>query len=246
MGNVFSARPFTDEEERALGGADPQSIHAAMTACPVHRGADGTLMLTRMQDVADVTRRRDVLGPGAHGPMMGGKRPLIPLDLDGAEHLKYRRLLDPLFSPRSVAPLEPRVRALADELIDSFLPSLDAGASVDLHRAYSQPLPSIFFLELMGIPRADLEQFLAWKDALLGHLPPGLTVPERMAAVRAAAERCYAYFGALLDERIERAGDGGGEPGDDLLGRLMTAELDGERLGRDQLLDIAYLMVLAG
>src|SRR5262245_45803602 len=149
MANVFAARPFTDEEERALSGADPQPVHAAMTACPVHRGADGTLMLTRMQDVADVTRRRDVLGPGAQGPMMGGKRPLIPLDLDGPEHLKYRRLLDPLFSAKSVAPLEPRVRALADELLDGILPRL-AGGSVDLHREYSQPLPSIFFLELLG------------------------------------------------------------------------------------------------
>ena len=86
--------------------------------------------------------------------------------------MKYRRLLDPLFSARQVAPLETQVRALARELLDGFA---HLGA-IDLHRAYSQPLPSIFFLQLMGIPRGDLDEFLAFKDAILGHLPPGLSM----------------------------------------------------------------------
>ncbi|MSP61926.1 MAG: cytochrome P450 [Myxococcales bacterium] len=81
-----------------------------------------------------------------------------------------------------------------------------------------------------------------------------------MAAVRAASERCYAYFGRLLDERAVRAepdrpatggstaspGSSGTEPGDDLIGWLMAAEVEGERLTRENILDISYLLILAG
>ena len=101
MANVFTARPFSDQEESALVGPDPQSAYSAMAAdCPVHRGPDGTRMLTRHRDIVEVTRRGDVLGPGGSGPLMGGQRPLIPLDLDGADHTRYRRLLHELLQRR--------------------------------------------------------------------------------------------------------------------------------------------------
>ncbi|MSP61927.1 MAG: hypothetical protein EXR72_16660 [Myxococcales bacterium] len=141
--------PFSVEEVRALAAADPQPTYGELAGrCPFHRGPDGTVTLTRMGDIAAVNRRHDVLGPGANGPMMGGQRPLIPLDLDGPEHLKFRRLLDPLFSAKKAALLEPEVRKLADQLIDGFIDRKE----VDLQEAFCQPLPSIFFLRLMGNP----------------------------------------------------------------------------------------------
>jgi cytochrome P450 len=244
VANVFLLKPFSDEETRALESADPRPVYAELAGrCPVHRGPDGTPTLMRMGDVVAANRRRDVLGPGANGPMMGGQRPLIPLDLDGAEHARYRRLLDPLFSARRVALLEPALRALADELIDAFVdePAGTPDRPVDLYDAFCQPLPSRFFLRLMGIPAGDLAEFISFKNAILGHLPPGLTLVERMAAVRDASRRCYSYFGALLDEREAR-----GEPGDDLMGWLIAAEVDGARLSREDILDIAYLLIIAG
>jgi cytochrome P450 len=237
MANAFTAMPFSVGELGDLTRPDPQPAYDALAKqCPMHRGPDGTLTLMRMQDILAVNKHAHVLGPGAHGPTMGGKRPLLPLDLDGEEHLKYRRLLDPLFSARKVATFEPAVRKLADELIDGFIDDGEA----DLLERFCEPLPSIFFLRLMGLPAADLPGFIAIKNAILGHLPPGLTFAARMAAVREASARCYDYLGGALDARDPV------DPGDDMIGWLMRAEVDGQRLGREQLLDVCYLIVLAG
>ena len=82
---------------------------------------------------------------------LGGKRPLIPLDLDGAEHTRFRKLLDPLFSPKSVARLSDQVRELTNALIDDF-----AGkGEVELFEAFCVPLPSQIFIRLLGLPMSD-------------------------------------------------------------------------------------------
>ena len=75
-----------------------------------------------MADILAVNMHKDVTArsPGAPSSM-GGLRPLIPLDLDGDEHTKYRKLLDPLFAPKQVALLEPNIRALSNDLIERFI-----------------------------------------------------------------------------------------------------------------------------
>lgn len=238
MANAYTATPFSPEELRELSGPDPQAAYLELAArCPMHRGPDGTRTLMLMKDVVAANKHPGVLGPGAHGPTMGGKRPLLPLDLDGPEHHKYRRLLDPQFSPRRVAGLVPAVRKLADELIDSFI---DRGQA-DLVEVFCEPLPSIFFLRLVGLPQEDLPRFAAIKNAILGRVPAELSLQQKFAARQEASARCYEYLGAALDARGAAT-----EPGDDLIGWLMRAEVDGQRLGRDQLLDVLYLVVLAG
>src|SRR3954471_14526588 len=122
MSNFFISKLFAPEAGRALGGDDPQRAYEELAKkCPVHRAPDGTALLTRMADVEALNKRRDVLGPGGQGPTMGAPRRLPPIDLDGPEHLKYRRILDPLFSAKKMAALEPDVRRLAGELIDRFV-----------------------------------------------------------------------------------------------------------------------------
>src|SRR5437588_7435487 len=92
----------------------------------VVRDDDGRVTIRHLVDVLEVTKRRDVhsMNPDLvelANAYMGAGRPLIPLMLDGDDHTKYRKLLDPLFAPKVVAQLAARVRALADELIDGFV-----------------------------------------------------------------------------------------------------------------------------
>lgn len=238
MSNFFLMKLFAADAGRALSSGEPQRAFAELAQrCPVHHAPGGAPLLTRSEDITTINLRRDVRGPGGQGPTMMAARPLPPLDLDGAEHLKYRRLLDPLFSARRMAELEPAVHQLADELIDHFI---DAGAA-DLQAEFCQPLPSIFFLRLLGLPASDLAYFVSFKDVILGHLPESLPVPERMARQRAASQQCYEYLARILDERAAR-----GDSRDDLLGWLTTAEVDGQQLARETVLDITYLLILAG
>src|SRR5262249_42381582 len=85
---------------------------------PRERRFPHRISLTRYDDIATVTKRRDVhsMDPDSIGVIanaLGAGRPLIPLMLDGDDHTKYRKLLDPLFAPKQIARLEPMVRELA-------------------------------------------------------------------------------------------------------------------------------------
>src|SRR6476646_430430 len=106
-----------------------------------------TIELTRFDDIVAVTKRRDVhsIDPDAVAIVsiaLGAGRPLIPLMLDGEQHTKYRKLLDPLFAPKQVARLEPVIRNLSETLIDAFA----ADGSVDFFSAFCEPLPSQIFV----------------------------------------------------------------------------------------------------
>ena len=235
----YMTRPFfSPEVETARKTASPQAAYVKAAAeCPIRRNEDGSVTLLRMADINTLNRHKDVLGNGHAGGGIGAvRRRLIPLDLDGPEHTKYRKLMDPLFTAKKLAHLEPAIRQQANERIERFI----AQGGADVYAVWCEPLPSSIFLSLMGIPQSDLDYFLSFKNA---QLHPDLNQPiERMfAEMKAAAERCYTYFERVIDDRAKR-----GEPGDDLIGWCLTAEVDGHRFTREDILDITYLLVIAG
>ena len=103
---------------------------------------------------------------------IGNDVPLMPLSVDPPEHAKYRRLLDPQFSPKRMAELEPEARTLVNEIIDVFV----GRGECDFHDEFATPLPSTIFLALMGLPQADLPDFLKWRDDTIR--PAGDTLEE--------------------------------------------------------------------
>jgi cytochrome P450 len=166
---------------------------------------------------------------------MGSKEPLIPLDLDGEEQRLFRRLLDPLFSPRAVEPIRPEIRTLTDELIDTFI----ADGRTDLFASFCQPLPSKIFMGLLGLPQEDMEKFLAFKDAVIR--PEGDTFQEMAAYTERAGEVMTEYLHGIFDAR-----EASGALGDDLIGGFLAAEVDGRKLTRSEITRIVYLLVIAG
>ena len=211
-------------------------IHERLAA--IHRGVtkrDGTLQLTRFDDVVAVNKRRDVhsMDPDTVefvAMALGAGRPLIPLMLDGDQHTKYRKLLDPLFAPKQVARLESIVRNLAETLIDAFA----GDGEVDLYASFCEPLPSQIFLSQLGLPLDDLP-FLLWvKD--------GIIRPTDDEHRTTAGPKLVDYLEAELDRR-EVTGEG---DADDLIAAFLAAEVDGHRLTREDVVDITFLLVLAG
>ena len=205
----------------------------------IHRGPrvtkhDATVELTRFDDVVAVTKRRDVhsIDPDTAVVVslaLGAGRPLIPLMLDGEQHTKYRKLLDPLFAPKQVARLEPVIRNLAETLIDSFA----ADGSVNFFAAFCEQLPTQIFLSQLGLPLDDVP-FLLWvKD--------GVIRPTDAEHQAAAGPKLIEYLDAELDRR-----EASGEPQDDLIGGFLTAEVDGHTLTHEDVIDITFLLVLAG
>jgi cytochrome P450 len=202
---------------------------------------EGFVVVTRMADILDTTRRREVVSSNStardegEGSILGNERPLIPLQIDGPEHTKYRRLLDPLFAPRVVAQLEPHVADVANELIDKFVDQRE----IEFYEAFCVPMPSRIFLELMGLPADRLADFLEFKDAAIR--PAGATPEEQRAYQRRVIGRMNDSLNAEFDRRL--AAD---DPGDDLIGGFLTVEVDGDRLSREEILDIMFLLLIAG
>src|SRR5438270_395676 len=142
---------------------------------------------------------------------------------DPPRHTKLRTLISQAFTPRSVANLEPRIRELARQLLG---PTVERG-EMDLAADFAVPLPLMVIAEMLGIPAGDRPRFRHWNDVILNM---SYTIGRRdEVAARAASEfaavtvEMGAYLAGLLEQR--RA-----VPKDDLLTRLVHAELDGERL----------------
>jgi cytochrome P450 len=150
-----------------------------------------------------------------------------------------RALISAAFTPRSVANLEPRIRELSHELLDQ---AAGRGA-IDLAADFSVPLPMRVIAEMIGVPAADRARYHRWSDIILDM---SYTIGNRGEAARKANEAFRAasvemndYLTGLLAER--RAA-----PRDDLLTRLVQAEVDGERLTQEEILGFFQLLILGG
>jgi cytochrome P450 len=91
----------------------------------------------------------------------------------------------------------------------------------------------------MGLPWEELDTFLRLKDGIIR--PGGIEMEqeERQQIQRDVGQELYAYFDAILDERLK-------SPKEDILTRFNTAEIDGEKLTREEILDICFLFFIAG
>ncbi len=159
------------------------------------------------------------------------------LSLDPPDHTRLRRLVAKAFTPRVIAALEPRIRALVAELFAAFA---DHGR-FDVVGELAYPLPVRIISELLGVPPADHELFVGWSRLLVRGLDPAMAItdPVEVAAIVAAQNELTAYFHDLVATR--RA-----TPGDDLLSRLIAIEEQGDQLTEPELVSTCVLLLVAG
>ncbi len=212
---------------------DPRAISEMLRQQRVHNIEGMFHLLTHRQDVEAALRKPAVFTSGPEAVQLGNIRPLIPLSVDPPKHVKYRRILDPLFAPKHMAALDGEVAELVNRTMDNFA----SRGTCDFHEDFAVPLPCTVFLRLMGLPLEDLDLFLAMKDGIIR--PAGSTMEDQAPTRKKTAENIYAYFEKTLEQR-RRA------PTEDLLARIMVSEVDGVRLTDEEILDICFLFIIAG
>ena len=157
---------------------------------------------------------------------------------DPPRHTKLRGLIQKAFVPRVVANLEPRIRELSRELLDQ---TIEQG-QMDLALDYSIPLPMKVIAELIGIPAADWLRFKRWSDSILK-----LSYARSGGAEAAAAGTEFlAVTAEMSDYLTQLIAQRRTAPRDDLLTRLVEAEVNGERLAPEEILGFFQLLVVGG
>lgn len=220
--------------------AHPYDVYRRLRdTAPVHRitGPDGTTawLVTRYEDVkAALSDPRLSLdkrtGTGTYkGLSLPPALDANLLNMDPPDHTRIRRLAGRAFTPRRVQQLREPIRRTADQLLDA----LGAHGTTDLVASYTAPLPITVICDLLGIPEGDRLDFRQWTDGLMAPDP---------ARPHAAKEAMAAMLGFLtrLVEAKRR------EPADDLLSDLIAVRDEGDRLGEEELMSLAFLILFAG
>lgn len=228
--------------------ADPFPTYARLRAeAPVARTTLGdrkpAWILTRHADVAPALRdprlakdpfrtltpaeRKQALPwiPSLLQPLMTSM-----LDRDPPDHTRLRNLVHKAFTPRRVEQLRGKIETLCGDLILR----ARARGEIDLVADFALPMPFLVISEMLGIPEGERARFRAWSGRLVEVVSPVdmlLTLPTLWVFMR--------YMRRLVRERR-------GSSADDVLSALLRAEEGGDRLSDDELLAMAFLLLLAG
>jgi cytochrome P450 len=155
---------------------------------------------------------------------------------DPPDHNRIRKLVARAFTPRTIARLEPRIRALANQMISD---TLGRGSAFDFVAEVAHPLPVIVIAEMLGAPPSDRHLFKKWSADILAFQGTGTAMLDVAEVSQASLLELFGYMTVLIEERQAR-------PRDDVITALARAEIEGERLTRDELLSSCNTLLTAG
>jgi cytochrome P450 len=191
------------------------------------------IVLTSASAVEFAAKKPEIFSSARAFDRLGSPVPLVPIAIDPPDHTRFRRILDPFFSPKKMAEREPELRRQAGELIDVIVAKGECDVVPDL----ATPFPSQVFLTLFGLPMTDRDRLVAWKDSILEFTDPSSA--EATPEVLAHALELFTY---LTEHIAERRAD---TTGSDMLTELMQNSEDGG-MSDNEILGLCFMFVLAG
>ena len=149
---------------------------------------------------------------------------------DPPRHTKLRAIMNKAFTSRAIRLMENEVRNMSNDLLNK----LDISKPVDIAHEFTIPLPITVISQLMGIPFERKDDFKRWSDALTG-TGSETEIEKRMPEIINMRN----YFLSLIPLRKE-------SPGDDLISKVVNAEVDGETLDDNTIAGFNMLLLIAG
>ncbi len=225
--------------ERIFGGsmmspvADPYRVYRRLRdeepVLAVNTMLGENFLVTRYDDVASMLRNAEVFSSRGNARGIGLVMGRTLLEMDGVEHVRHRNLIAPFFSPLAMrSTMPPVVESVVQQLIDDFV---EDGAA-DLVPGFTFVFPMRVIAEIIGVP---IDDHAAFHRMALDLISIGDN-PERGLA---ASKELVSYLTPLIAER--RAA-----PSDDLLSKLLFAEVEGHRLSDEEVLSFLRLLLPAG
>jgi cytochrome P450 len=248
-GDVLSVEEAQAFDLNAIDKAfidDPYPTLANLRAHdPVHFNPDGSLYLTRYEDVRAVYQDKSMVSDKTaafsekfgDGPLYTHHTTSLIFN-DPPYHTTVRKLLAHAFTPRKLAEMEP----LIEDIVDDLLNDLDGAGDVDFVSAFAMRLPTEVISFMLGVPREHRHKLRGFSLAILGALDPVISQERLQRGNEAVAE-----FGDMLNDLInhrrnnpERAGQG------EVLEALIFGEFDGRVLTQEELIQNCIFLLNAG
>jgi cytochrome P450 len=179
---------------------------------------NGAYYLTRREDVLAALCSPNLFSAHLALQTPGSPVPVLPSAFDPPEHTRYRKILQPYFSPQALGKSRPIMERHAADIIAALACRGECDAMADFARVY----PFGVFMDLYGLPPEDRDSVIAWKDAAVDGKPEGSAL--------------YSYFAEVIEQRRQI-------PGRDMLSQVMTGPGDLTDL---ELLGMSHLIVLSG
>ncbi len=232
--------------DRFVRGEHHEMFRVLRDQAPVHwhdePDGSGFWSITKLRDLQDVnrdvdtfsselggTQRFDIEGEDAVFDTRGN----MLVDTDPPKHTRYRRIVNKGFTPRMIGLLEEHLQYRAELIVDEVIESGSAEFVSDL--AAELPLQAI--AELMGVPQEDRHLIFEWSNTMIGSNDPDFAADAD--APHEAAMALYAYSNALAAERREN-------PRDDIVTKLINADMEGEALSELEFDMFMLLLSVAG
>ncbi|CAJ1509487.1 cytochrome P450 [[Mycobacterium] holstebronense] len=200
----------------------------------------GYWVISKHQHIKEISRDNDVWSTNAKGAVMRLPDGISAdqLDLtkallinhDPPEHTRLRKLVSRLFTPRSVSALEATLAQSARDIVAAAAEK-DSGNFVD---DIAMQLPLLAIADLLGVPEADREKLFHWTNSIMNTDDPDFDSDPAMANAELMG---YAY--TMAEERRRC-------PADDIVTRLVQADIDGEALGETEFAFFVILLAVAG
>jgi len=198
--------------------------------------AQGYWVFTRHEAVQDVYKRQDLFSSESITAWEPNPEyRFIPTQVDAPDHVKYRRIVNPWFSPRSMDDAEDTVR----EICRKYVAQVALDGDCDFVTTFGLQYPTEVFLSVVGVDTAMTEQVVAWVEDFFKGFGGD---PDGVEPMRASLKSIRGYWeGVITERRADPAPRDG-----DLVSHLLQATFDDRPLTDDEMLDMLEVLVLAG
>jgi cytochrome P450 len=236
---------------------DPYPTYRALREHdPVHRMPDGSVFLTRYDDLVEVYRdtktwssdKKIQFRPNFGDSLLYEHHTTSLVFNDPPIHTRVRKLLAPAFTPRALKALQPRIEALVDRLLDT---AAERGA-IDLIEDFAAAIPVQLIGDMLGIPQDERGPLRNWSLKILGALEPVLSKEQFEAGATAVAEFKDYLRDLVARRRREGTQEGAGDKAEILSTLIAGSEIaaadddDGDRLSELELLHNCIFLLNAG
>ena len=200
--------------------------------------------ISRYEDVVNCFRDTENFSASPNGDHIGQVFGPTLMEYDGEQHRKLRNIVAPQFAGRKLQALLPTVSRNTMALIEKFAQEHAARIAesaaevgeIDIVDDFATRLPLNVILDVLDLPQEAHEMFHDWYPAMMNGISGG---PELRIAGQKANAEYHAYLDPLIDARAK-------DPKDDLLSQLSVAEVDGQRMTKEEIKSFASLILVAG